>query len=331
MGWAGSHDPLADPALEAGGMVGAHADVLVHVEDHRLGPRDTVGLLHQRVHEGQLRVAGGEHRVGHAAGVDRCPDDRERLVGGRPGHARRTSAWTWHGRLVDGIRVPGLHAFSMPGAAAARLDRCATSRFPGPPTWRRRGRRCAATSRVTPVVATPQLGSVVSVKLETVQPTGSFKVRGGLAAVAATLRGGAGPGRRRLVGRQPRARTGVRGVQAGGEVTVVVPTGASAAKVAALQQFDVRLVLHGEGYRDAETHALELAECDGQPVRLALQRPRRHCRAGDAGARAGRAGARPRHRRRPLRRRGLARRRHPRPGGQRACASSAWSPRRHPP
>ena len=49
----------------------------------------------------------------------------------------------------------------------------------------------------------------------------------------------------------------------GARVTVVVPTGASAAKVAALQQFDVRLVLHGEGYREAETHALELAERDG--------------------------------------------------------------------
>ena len=32
--------------------------------------------------------------------------------------------------------------------------------------------------------------------------------------------------------------------------------GASAAKVSALQQFDVRLVLHGDGYREAETHAL---------------------------------------------------------------------------
>ena len=49
----------------------------------------------------------------------------------------------------------------------------------------------------------------------------------------------------------------------GATVTVVVPTGASAAKVSALQQFDVRLVLHGEGYREAETYALELAAEDG--------------------------------------------------------------------
>jgi threonine dehydratase len=49
----------------------------------------------------------------------------------------------------------------------------------------------------------------------------------------------------------------------GAQVTVVVPTGASAAKVSALQQFDVKLVLYGEGYRDAETHALELAAFEG--------------------------------------------------------------------
>ena len=39
--------------------------------------------------------------------------------------------------------------------------------------------------------------------------------------------------------------------------------GASAAKVSALRQFDVRLVLHGEGYSEAETHALDLAGAEG--------------------------------------------------------------------
>ena len=49
----------------------------------------------------------------------------------------------------------------------------------------------------------------------------------------------------------------------GARVTVVVPEGASAAKVAALQQFDVRLVLHGEEYGEAEAHALALAAEEG--------------------------------------------------------------------
>ncbi len=46
-------------------------------------------------------------------------------------------------------------------------------------------------------------------------------------------------------------------------VTVIVPRLASAAKVSALQQFDVRLVLHGEGYSEAEAHALDLVAREG--------------------------------------------------------------------
>ena len=112
---------------------------------------------------------------------------------------------------------------------------------------------------VTPVVAIPQLGPSVSVKLETFQPTGSFKVRGGLAAVSATL--AQHPGRAVVASSAGNHGLGLAfaASKLGATVTVVVPTGASAAKVSALQQFDVRLVLHGEGYREAETHALELA------------------------------------------------------------------------
>jgi threonine dehydratase len=116
---------------------------------------------------------------------------------------------------------------------------------------------------VTPVVGAPQLGSTVSVKVETVQPTGSFKVRGGLAAVSATLE--EEPGRAVVASSAGNHGLGLAfaASKLGAQVTVVVPTGASAAKVSALQQFDLRLVLHGEGYRDAETHALELAARDG--------------------------------------------------------------------
>ena len=116
---------------------------------------------------------------------------------------------------------------------------------------------------VTPVVSAPQLGASVSVKVETVQPTGSFKVRGGLAAVSATL--DAEPGRAVVASSAGNHGLGVAYAASnlGAQVTVVVPTGASAAKVSALQQFDVRLVLHGDGYRHAETHALELSEREG--------------------------------------------------------------------
>ena len=116
---------------------------------------------------------------------------------------------------------------------------------------------------VTPVVAAPQLGPSVSVKVETVQPTGSFKVRGGLAAVSATLEDE--PGRAVVTASAGNHGLGVAyaASKLGAQVTVVVPTGASAAKVSALQQLPVRLVLHGEGYREAETHALDLAAQEG--------------------------------------------------------------------
>jgi threonine dehydratase len=116
---------------------------------------------------------------------------------------------------------------------------------------------------LTPVVAAPQLGPSVSVKVETVQPTGSFKVRGGLAAVAATHEDD--PGRAVVASSAGNHGLGLAFAASnlGARVTVVVPTGASAAKVAALQQFEVRLVLHGEGYREAETHALDLAAREG--------------------------------------------------------------------
>jgi threonine dehydratase len=116
---------------------------------------------------------------------------------------------------------------------------------------------------VTPVVPAPQLGLNVSLKVETFQPTGSFKVRGGLAAVSATLM--ADPGRE-VVG----ASAGNHGLglayaaaKLKAKVTVIVPRLASAAKVSALQQFDVRLVLHGEGYSEAEAHALDLVAREG--------------------------------------------------------------------
>jgi threonine dehydratase len=116
---------------------------------------------------------------------------------------------------------------------------------------------------VTPVVGAPQLGPAVSVKVETVQPTGSFKVRGGLAAVSATLE--QDPGRAVVASSAGNHGLGLAyaASELGATVTVVVPTGASAAKVSALQQFDVRLELHGEGYREAETYALELADRNG--------------------------------------------------------------------
>jgi threonine dehydratase len=93
-------------------------------------------------------------------------------------------------------------------------------------------------------------------KLESLQPTGSFKVRGGLNALAAI-----DPGADVVTASAGNHGLGVAfaAAQLGRKATVVVPGNASSAKVAALREFPVQLVQVGSGYDDAEAHALELA------------------------------------------------------------------------
>ena len=107
----------------------------------------------------------------------------------------------------------------------------------------------------TPLVPAPALGDDVLLKLETLQPTGSFKVRGGLAALS---RAGGGPV---ITASAGNAGLGIAWAAAtlGVDATVVVAETASQAKLAALEALPVTLILHGAGYDDAEAHALELA------------------------------------------------------------------------
>jgi threonine dehydratase len=113
----------------------------------------------------------------------------------------------------------------------------------------------------TPLVASPSLARAAFLKLETLQPTGAFKVRGGLAALA--------PSRERVVA----ASAGNHGLGVahaaallGREATIVVPETAPRAKIDALRRYPVELVLHGRIYDDAERHALELAGHRGRFV-----------------------------------------------------------------
>ncbi|WP_248961073.1 threonine ammonia-lyase [Sphaerisporangium perillae] len=108
----------------------------------------------------------------------------------------------------------------------------------------------------TPVVAT-DLAPGALLKLESFQPTGSFKVRGALSALTA------------VCGDEPvvTASAGNHGLGiayasqvTGHPATVVVSRNASPAKVAALRRFPVELVQHGESFDEAERHALDLAE-----------------------------------------------------------------------
>jgi threonine dehydratase len=119
----------------------------------------------------------------------------------------------------------------------------------------------------TPVVPAPSLGRDTWLKLEMLQPTGSFKVRGALVAVTAA----------RARDRHAAIVTGSAGNHGlaiayaadrlGATATVVVPANASVAKTEAIERFAVALVRHGTSYEEAEAHALALAHAeDGNAV-----------------------------------------------------------------
>ncbi len=108
----------------------------------------------------------------------------------------------------------------------------------------------------TPLDPAPAHAPDAHLKLETLQPTGSFKVRGALAALA-----GAGPGARVVTASAGNHGLGVAWAAAalGVEAVVVVPETASPAKLAALAALPIEVVRHGRGYDEAEAHALALS------------------------------------------------------------------------
>ena len=126
---------------------------------------------------------------------------------------------------------------------------------PTPPTSTPPGTVVAERLAPTPLVPAPALGDDVHLKLEMLQPTGSFKVRGALAALS---RAGGGPV---ITASAGNAGLGIAWAAAtlGVDATVVVAETASPAKIAALRALPVTLIAHGGGYDEAEAHALELA------------------------------------------------------------------------
>lgn len=120
--------------------------------------------------------------------------------------------------------------------------------------------RIAPHLRPTPIVESPELAAWL--KLETLQPTGSFKVRGALGALTRLESGAsvvtASAGNHGLGVAHAAAVLGL-------EATVVVAETASQAKIAALRRFPARLVVHGRDYDEAEAHGLGLAAETGAP------------------------------------------------------------------
>lgn len=113
----------------------------------------------------------------------------------------------------------------------------------------------------TPLIESPSLGALL--KLETLQPTGSFKVRGAFAALTRLE-----PGSRVVTASAGNHGLGVAWAAAalGLQATVVVPETASPTKLAALERFAVTLVCHGSSYDQAEARALDLAEAGSRYV-----------------------------------------------------------------
>jgi threonine dehydratase len=108
----------------------------------------------------------------------------------------------------------------------------------------------------TPVVASPALASNAWLKLETFQPTGSFKVRGAFAALTRLEPGEsvvtASTGNHALAVAYAAAALGLR-------TTVVCAESTSPAKLEALRRIPVELVVHGANVDEAEAYALSLA------------------------------------------------------------------------
>jgi threonine dehydratase len=143
--------------------------------------------------------------------------------------------------------------------ACAEVNVCAvTSRLrPGQADIERAAGIVEAELTPTPLISSPVLGGDVLLKLETWQPTGSFKVRGALAALS-------------RVGASAKVVTASTGNHAlgvafaadrlGRPAAVVMSERASAAKVEALSRFPVDVILHGDDYESAEQHARDLAD-----------------------------------------------------------------------
>jgi threonine dehydratase len=112
----------------------------------------------------------------------------------------------------------------------------------------------------TPTVLLSLRGRPVWTKLESLQVTGAFKIRGALAAIDAARRADVG-------GAVITASAGNHGLGIAHaasildvRATVVVPANASVAKVKKLQSYDIELIEFGASYDDAQAKALELAD-----------------------------------------------------------------------
>lgn len=106
-------------------------------------------------------------------------------------------------------------------------------------------------------------GTETWVKHENHNPTGAFKVRGGLTFLARHVASGDGRGLVSASRGNHSQSLAYAGARAGVPVTIVVPEGNSPDKNAATEAYGARLVVHGADFQAAVDHARELAEREG--------------------------------------------------------------------
>jgi len=139
-----------------------------------------------------------------------------------------------------------------------------------PPTFqdiRRAAEAVHATLPVTPAWSYPALDEVVGcevvVKHENTQPTGAFKVRGGLALAASMDPAELARG---LVTASTgnHAQSIAYAARAGGTTaTIVVPESSPASKIAAVRLLGARVIVHGPSMTEAVEHARDVAVREG--------------------------------------------------------------------
>ena len=112
----------------------------------------------------------------------------------------------------------------------------------------------------TPTITLSLRGRPVLVKMESFQPTGSFKVRGALAAVDAARRDD--PNGAVITASAGNHGLGVAYASSalGVPATVVVPQNASAAKVKKLGNYMIELIQFGSSFDEAQAHGMALAD-----------------------------------------------------------------------
>lgn len=112
----------------------------------------------------------------------------------------------------------------------------------------------------TPTIALQVNGRRVFAKMECLQDTGAFKIRGALAALSAVRE--SDPTSAVITSSAGNHGLGIAHASRLLDVraTVVVPANASPAKVAKLRTYNVELIEHGLSYDEAQAHAIQLAE-----------------------------------------------------------------------